>query len=115
MYDLNAGRLRSKVKFMHYVDSEDEYGRTVQVLQEFKTVHAEVKPQRGLSYLDQYREKNKLLTKVTCRYFEGCTEDMVVIINDNPYEITAIIDVENTHHVLEIMVQERVKEDKKVE
>lgn len=115
MYDLNAGRLRNRVTFMEYTDSVDEYGRTVQTLKEFKTVWAEVKPQRGLSYLDQYRERNKLLTKITCRFFEGCTEDLVVRLNGALYEVNAVIDVENTHHVLEVMIQERVNEDKLVE
>lgn len=115
MYNLNAGRLRNKVVFMEYVDSADEYYRNVQKLQEFKTVWAEVKPVRGTNYLDQYKEKNKLLIKVTCRYFPECNEDMVVIINDEPFEITAVIDVENTHHVLEVMCSKRIQEDKPIE
>ena len=112
MYNLNAGRLRNKVTFMHYVDSVDDYGRDVQVLEEFKTVWAEVRPMRGFEYLEYYREKNKVQTKVTCRYFSEVNEDMVVRFNEKLHEITAIIDVENLHSVLEIMVQERVGEDK---
>lgn len=114
MFILNAGRLRDKVTFLQYVDSLDEYGRSVPKLQEYKTVWAEVKPMRGYEYLEYYREKNKVLTKVTCRYFEGCDESMVVRVNGKLHEVTAVIDVENRHTALEVMIQERVGDEKKV-
>lgn len=115
MYILNAGRLRHKVTFLQYVDTPDEYGRKVPTLQEVKTVWAEVKPMRGYEYLEYYREKNKVQTKVTCRYFEGCSENMVVKVNGKLHEITAVIDIEDLHVALEIMIQERVGDKKKVE
>lgn len=114
MYSLNAGRLRNKVTFLQYVDTQDEYGRTVPVLEEFKTVWAEVKPMRAYEYLEYYREKNKVQTKVTCRYFEGCSENMVVRVNGKLHEVTAVLDIENLHVALEIMIQERVGDEKKV-
>ena len=114
MYVLNAGRLKRKITFLRYADRVDEYGRTVPELVEHATVWAEVKPMRGYEYLEYYREKNKVQTKITCRYRPDIDESMVVRFNGKLHEITAVIDVEDLHVALEIMVQERVGEDKNV-
>lgn len=114
MYVLNAGRLRRKVTLLQYVDGVDDYGRTVPTLEEYATVWAEIKPMRGYEYLEYYREKNKVQTKITCRYRDDITESMVVSFNGKLHEITAILDIEDRHVALEIMVQERVGEDKNV-
>lgn len=114
MYVLNAGRLSRKVTFLQYTDTVDEHYRTKQTLKEYATVWAEIKPMRGYEYLEYYREKNKVQTKITCRYRDDITEDMVVSFNGKLHEITAIIDIEDLHTALEIMVQERVGEDKNV-
>lgn len=114
MYVLNAGRLNRKVQFLHYVEGVDEFNRTVQTLEPCATVWAEVKPMRGYEYLEYYREKNKVQTKITCRYRNDIDESMVVSFNGKLHEITAIIDIEDLHTALEIMVQERVGEEKSV-
>jgi len=114
MYVLNAGRLKHKVEIMKYEDTVDEYNRNVQGLVTHATIWAEIKPMRGFEYLDYYREKNKVQTKITCRYRDDITEKMVVKFNGKLHEITAIIDIEDQHTALEIMVQERVEEDKPI-
>ena len=114
MYVLNAGRLKHKVEIMKYEDTVDEYNRNAQELVTHATIWAEIKPMRGFEYLDYYREKNKVQTKITCRYRDDITEKMVVKFNGKLHEITAIIDIEDQHTALEIMVQERVEEDKPI-
>ena len=114
MYVLNAGRLKHKVEIMKYEDTVDEYNRNVQGHVTHATIWAEIKPMRGFEYLDYYREKNKVQTKITCRYRDDITEKMVVKFNGKLHEITAIIDIEDQHTALEIMVQERVEEDKPI-
>lgn len=114
MYVLNSGRLRRRVTFLQYANTVDEFGRTVQTLEKYATVWAEIKPMRGFEYLEYYREKNKVQTKITCRYRNDLNENMVVRFNGKLHEITAIIDVEDLHTALEIMVQERVGEEKNV-
>lgn len=114
MYVLNAGRLKHKVEIMKYEDTVDEYNRNVQGLVTHATIWAEIKPMRGFEYLDYYREKNKVQTKITCRYRDDITEKMVAKFNGKLHEITAIIDIEDQHTALEIMVQERVEEDKQI-
>lgn len=114
MYVLNAGRLKHKVDILEYTDTVDEYNRNVQTLEKKATIWAEIKPMRGFEFLDYYRETNKVQTKITCRYRDDITEKMVVRFNGKLHEITAIIDIEDQHVALEIMVQERVDEDKAV-
>ncbi|PHU36012.1 phage head closure protein [Pseudobutyrivibrio ruminis] len=114
MYVLNAGRLKHKVEIMKYEDTVDEYNRNAQELVTHATIWAEIKPMRGFEFLDYYREKNKVQTKITCRYRDDITEKMVVKFNGKLHEITAIIDIEDQHTALEIMVQERVEEDKPI-
>lgn len=113
-YILNSGRLNRKIGIYEYQDTVDEYGRSKQILALIRTVWAEVKPQRGYEYLESYKEKGKLTTKVTIRYTEGIHDGLVLKFNDSFHEITGIIDVNDEHRVLEIMTMDRLAEDKEV-
>ena len=99
------GGLNRKVNILEYGETVDEYGLTHQGLTDVvgHAVWAKIEPARGRTYYEQYKDKLELITKITIRYREGITEDMMIKHRDKIYQITSVVDPYDNHVKLELM------------
>lgn len=100
-----VGMLNRRISILKYVEVEDEYGLTHQVLQDAigHTIWARIEPARGKTYYEQMRDKVELTTKITVRYRKGIDEDMLVQYGDKTWKIASVVDPYESHVKLELM------------
>lgn len=100
-----VGMLNRRVSILKYVEAADEYGLTHQELTDAigHKIWARIEPARGKTYYEQRRDKVELITKITIRYRQGITEDMLVRYGDKTWKITSVVDPYEAHIKLELM------------
>ena len=104
---VNPGRLRHRVAIMRYHDTTDALGNTVNVLQEYKKVWAEIKPLRGTEQLEYYKYNNQETYKVTIRYTDVTAKD-VLRFSGRQFQIQAVINPNEDRYYLELMCIEDI-------
>lgn len=104
---INPGRLRHRVSIMRYQDTVDALGNTVNVLLEYRKVWAEIRPLRGSEQLEYYKYNNSQTYKVTMRYVDVTTKD-VLLFSGRQFQIQAITNPLEDRYYLELMVIEDI-------
>lgn len=99
---IDPGRLNHRITIKRYVESEDELGNTINTLEPLKRVWAEVRPLRGKESLEYYKDVHDQIYKITIRYTDVTTTD-VVVFNGVQYRIQWITDPLMDHNYLELM------------
>lgn len=112
MYILDAGRLKKRIIIYGYEEFKDNLGQKCTKIVRKTSAWAEIKPVRGMEFLEYYRDANELQYKITIRYREGLTEKDVIVRGKKQYEINSIIDIDEEHVALEIYCTE--SKDKKI-
>lgn len=106
MYILDAGRLKKRIHIYAYSEDTDSLGQKYVSLKKKATVWAEMKPVRGIEFLEYYKDANELQYKITIRYRKNITEKDVLVRGDRQFEINSIIDIDEEHVALEIYCTE---------
>ena len=112
---IDCGRFNKRVEILKWVESENEIGETINKLDVFKTIWAEIHPLKGKEYVEAKMLEAETTYKVTCRYFKGLTEDMYIRYLDLELQITSICDSDMKHKYYEIMCKKNNKKQKIVE
>ena len=112
MYVLDAGRLKKRISIYGYQEVTDDLGQKSTRIVKKASVWAEIKPVRGMEFLEYYRDANELQYKITVRYRKGLKEKDVIVRGKTQYEINSIIDIDEEHIALEIYCTE--SKDKKI-
>lgn len=102
---INPGRLKHKVTIMRYQNTEDVLGNTVNVLSPLKSVWAEVRPKRGDEQLEYYKITNSQSYKITIRYTDVTTKD-VIVYKGRQFQIVAIANPHEDNYILELLCTE---------
>ncbi len=92
--DIHSGMLRESVTIQSPTNTRDSVGGFTTVWTDVLATRAQV---RGLSGSEQFfaqRLEANASVKVTIRYRSGITEDMRVLIRDEPYQIRYIDNLE---------------------
>ena len=110
---INIGRLRNRIQILEYAESENELGQTVNGLVPIKTVWAEIHPLKSKEYIEAGLTQTETTYKITMRYFEGLTEEMVIEYQDRQFSVVSIADIEMKHLFYELMCKEIKKKKKK--
>lgn len=90
---------------------ENEVGKEVQVPKKLCELWADVNPIRGKEYLEAQKTVPEMQYKITTRYREGITPDMLVKWGERELNINSIIDISGREEHMELMCTERVKTD----
>lgn len=100
------GQLNKRISLLKQADVKDESTRITRKqwcdALGFK-IWARIEPLRGAAFLDAYKEGTKDIIKITIRYREGITTDMLVRYKDKLYAIDTIINPGEAHAKLELM------------
>lgn len=109
---INPGRFRHKVVIMRYQEAEDELGNTVNVLAPIRTVWAEIRPARGKEQLEYYKNSNTQSYKISMRYTDVTTKDVLVYKN-RQLQVNAIANPLEDNYILELICTENIDHDVK--
>lgn len=109
---INPGRFRHKVVIMRYQEAEDELGNTVNVLAPFRTVWAEIRPARGKEQLEYYKNSNTQSYKISMRYTDVTTKDVLAYKN-RQLQVNAIANPLEDNYILELICTENIDHDVK--
>ena len=106
---VRAGALRRKVTIQEETSSSsDSYGHPVNTwtnLATVPTVWAEIEPIQGRELIEGQALLGTDPRRVRIRFRTDLTREMRVLIDDNPYTIESIIDVEDRRKKLELTVK----------
>lgn len=106
----NAGKLNKRISFIRKTDgtAKDTAGDTIIGTDTFATVWARVDYVKGREYFEAKKFQSELTYRITVRYMQGITPDMVISYNNRTFKIEDIMDPLEYHEVLEIMCFEKV-------
>lgn len=110
---VNAGRLKKCIEIWRYIENETELGAVRTELKKIRTVYGEIRPTRGVEFLEYYRESNELRVKVTMRYVPELTEKDVLVYKGRQFEINSITNILEENAYLEVYCTE--SKDKAIE
>ena len=105
---MRAGRLRHRVKIQApFKDNAPGSGEIT--WNDYATVWASIEPLRGREFFEALQVNAEVTGKVIMRYLAGVSPDMRILHGNRVFEILSIIDVEERHRELQLMVTERVR------
>jgi len=105
---MDPGKLNRKINLIKYVEVENEIGELEQKLNSYKKIWARIEPTKGKEYLENKKIQAEQMYKLTVRYREDITTDMLIKYKDKLLNINAIIDPYMAHERLELMCTEKV-------
>ena len=105
---MRTGRLRHRVKLQApYKDNTPGAGDIT--WQDYATVWMAIEPLRGTEFVAAQQMNAEVTGKGVMRYIPGVTPDMRILDGARIFEILAIVDVEERHRELQLMLKERVR------
>ena len=119
---INAGKLDKRITFCRIVQQSDEIGEHP-IVEELKTVWANVKAVRGGEYYEAQKLRGELTFKITCRYFliptkmsdldgnetmryEEVSPEMIIRYKGRKFAITDAINIDEADTQYEIRATE---------
>lgn len=88
---VDVGRLNKRIMIKRYTETENDYGQTVQGLEDFKTIWASVEPTKSDEIKDANRLNNIEYYTIYVRYLAGkdITGEMFINYKGKKIEIIA--------------------------
>ena len=103
---MRSGRLRHQVKIQ--VPVHPDAWSSDESWVDYATVWASIEPLRGTEFFAARQTNAEVSGKVVMRYLAGVKPDMRILHGSRTFEIVSVVDVEERHRELQIMVNERV-------
>ncbi len=102
MKPVNIGRMGQRIEFCRMEETEDAMGQTIVSPVPFLKVWADISEKNGAerSVADKLRAENYF--KITVRYIEGITTDMLVLWKGRLLEIKSAINLYERDRILEL-------------
>lgn len=102
-----TGDLRHLVTLQKLVQTESEYGETIESWVDYMQVWAQVEGLRGKEFLlSRQMPGGEITSKITIRYRNDIDRTMRIKSENRIFEIIAILDKEGKRRFLEIMARE---------
>lgn len=109
MADVTIGNLKDRIQLQSAVETQNDFGESINVWTTYDTVWAFIKPFTGREYYHSQQQVGEVEVVITIRYRTGILfSHRVVYINtaksitDN-YEIIGIVNKENKNEWLELL------------
>ena len=101
---MRAGRLRHRVMIQQLVPDPSIGG--TDIWHDYATVWAAIEPLRGREYLAAQQEGAEVTGRITTRYINGVKPGMRWKYESRIFDIISVIDLEERHVELQLMVKE---------
>lgn len=111
---MNIGRLSKRIQIFRYVDGEDSMGQSTQKLSPVATVWADISPIRGSEFYELKKIQSRVTHKCFIRYREEYADinsNWYLRVDDKPFDIDSVVDVDYEHKMLEIRCYERINRE----
>ena len=105
---MRAGNLRNYVEVQQLVMVEDENLEWVESWLTFTSCWAEILPLIGREYWASRQVVSEVTGKIRMRYLAGIKPTMRVIDGVKTFNIEAVIDVENKHEEIVLLIKENL-------
>ncbi|HII3799618.1 TPA: phage head closure protein [Pasteurella multocida] len=105
---MNIGKLRHRITIQRQVNTLNEYGASVTVWRDVKTVWAEVKPLSGREYFSAQQVQSEITTQIFIRYLPGVLPTMRVKFGSRFFEIVSVINASERDIYLQLMCKEKI-------
>jgi SPP1 family predicted phage head-tail adaptor len=103
---MRAGNLRNYITIQQSTEIQDENLELIFSWSTFVLCWAEILPLVGREYWTARQSLAETTGKIRIRYIAGVTAKMRVTDGSKTYDIEAVIDVENRHEELVLLVKE---------
>jgi len=103
---MQAGKLRNYITIQQPAETHNTNIELIETWPTFTSCWAEILPLTGREYWASKQVVSEVTGKIRIRYIAGVTTKMRVIDGSKTYDIEAVIDVENRHEKLELLVKE---------
>lgn len=94
---MRSSKLNKRITIQMYTDVKKEEGVYKKKWTTFATPLAYIKPISGSQVYAENAKENKATVKVNIRYLKGLVENMRILIDNVPYKIDYIEDVDYMH------------------
>ena len=111
---IECGRFNRRISIYEWTESENEMGHSITGLIFKRKVWAEIHPLRGKEVLEKNMEEPISTFKITCRFFNGLTEEMYIEYGESQYAIKSICDIDMKHKYYEIIAEINKKKKPKI-
>ena len=105
---MRAGRLRHQMKIQAPV-KDNTPGSGEITWADYATVWAQVEPLRGQEFFAAQQVNSEVTARIVIRYLAGVKPDMRIVSGSRVFEIDTILDADELHRELRILVKERVR------
>ena len=105
---MRAGDLRHRVTLERKEANRDAYGGELVTWQPVATVWAAVEPLKGREFFSASQDNAEVTGRIRIRYMPGVVPTMRVRFGQRVFDIQAVIDPEERHEELQLMVREMV-------
>ena len=103
---MQSGKLRNYIEIQQKIMVEDENLEWIESWPTFTSCWAEILPLVGREYWASRQTVSEVTGKIRMRYLTGVKTTMKVKDGLKSYDIEAVIDVENRHEELILLVKE---------
>lgn len=103
---MKPGRLRHRIIIQQLTRTPDGGGGYTEDWTTFASVWADVYPLKGTERYEAQKVQASISHRITARYRAGVKPSMRVNYNGRIFGIDAVIDVEERHHVLQLLCSE---------
>ena len=103
---MRAGRLRNYITIQQPTETHDANLELILTWSTFTQCWASIEPLIGREYWSARQILSEISGKIRMRYINGITTKMKVIDGSKSYDIEAVIDFENRHEELILLVKE---------
>ncbi len=101
---MDAGKLNKRITVEYQQESRDTDGAVIKNWVEFCKPWASIQPLTGKEYFDAAQSVDNVVnTKITIRYRAGIKPDMRILYKDAIYDITSIINPNESNQYLLLM------------
>jgi len=104
--NLSPNDLKDRIAIQTSTDSQDAAGQIVPTWSTYATVWACITPLIGREYLASRQLQAEVSGKIRIRYLAGVTPKMRVLFNGRYFNILTVMDVNERHVEMIIMVKE---------
>lgn len=102
---MRAGKRRHLITIQQKTAATDpQYGGVVFIWAGFAKAWSAIRMSRGRELIAAQAAKSEMIGTFNVRWISGVTQDMRIVYNGQYYDITAVVDINEQHREMDIMV-----------
>lgn len=105
---MKAGEMRNPLVIQEPINTQNDYGETIQTWREFASVNGSVKPSSAREFWRASQQVADATHGVTIRYLPGVLPTMRILYGSRVLNIISVLDNEERHAELNLICKETI-------